>query len=158
MISDLGGCGEDPDAHRSGGCGGRDAGASGCVPAVSRPDEETDGDLRAALRCEVGGGEGGKKEVTSLELAITAEITCEADRLIGAGALDGFLLPGGRDCGQTAGVAGHMPGGRRSSQRRDRSEEQGPRRACGCGEMARTAGRRPKTFLTALGAMTLEHA
>ena len=86
---------EDPDAHRSGGRGGRDAGASGasgCVPAVSRPDEETDGDLRAALRCEVGGGEGGKKEVTSLELAITAEITCEADRLIGAGALDGFYF------------------------------------------------------------------
>ena len=40
----------------------------------------------------------------------------------------------------------------------DRSDESGPRLPCGCGGEARFAGRRPKTFTTALGALTLERA
>ncbi len=37
----------------------------------------------------------------------------------------------------------------------DRSDSAGP--ACPCGQPARHAGRRPKTFETALGPLTLEH-
>ena len=37
-------------------------------------------------------------------------------------------------------------------------DEQGPHLPCACGGQARLAGRRPKTFTTALGAMTLDRA
>lgn len=40
----------------------------------------------------------------------------------------------------------------------DRSDHQGPAIACDCGRQARYAGRRPRTFTTALGEMTLERA
>ena len=40
----------------------------------------------------------------------------------------------------------------------DRSDDGGPRLPCDCGAEARFAGRRPKTFTTALGALTLERA
>ena len=40
----------------------------------------------------------------------------------------------------------------------DRSDEQGPHLPCPCGGEARLAGRRPKTFTTALGLLTLERA
>ena len=40
----------------------------------------------------------------------------------------------------------------------DPSDHQGPRLACACGGTARYAGRRPRTFTTALGELTLERA
>ena len=40
----------------------------------------------------------------------------------------------------------------------ERSDEQGPHLPCQCGGEARFAGRRPKTFTTALGPLTLERA
>ena len=40
----------------------------------------------------------------------------------------------------------------------DHCDEQGPHLPCPCGAEARLAGRRPKTFTTALGALTLERA
>ena len=40
----------------------------------------------------------------------------------------------------------------------DRSDDQGPRLPCECGGEARLAGRRAKTFTTALGPLTLERA
>ena len=40
----------------------------------------------------------------------------------------------------------------------DDSDHSGSTRACACGRTARYAGRRPKTFITLLGALTLERA
>ena len=40
----------------------------------------------------------------------------------------------------------------------DHSDEQGPHLPCQCGAEARFVGRRPKTFTTALGPLTLERA
>ena len=40
----------------------------------------------------------------------------------------------------------------------DHCDEQGPHLPCACGAEARFAGRRPKTFITALGPLTLERA
>ena len=40
----------------------------------------------------------------------------------------------------------------------DQGDDQGPHLPCECGGEARLAGRRPKTFTTALGALTLERA
>ena len=40
----------------------------------------------------------------------------------------------------------------------DHGDDEGPRLACPCGQKSRYAGRRPKTFITALGPMTLERA
>ena len=40
----------------------------------------------------------------------------------------------------------------------DHSDDQGPWLSCECGGEARFAGRRPKTFTTALGPLTLERA
>ena len=38
----------------------------------------------------------------------------------------------------------------------DHGDAQQPYRPCGCGQMARYAGRRAKTFVSALGSLTLE--
>ena len=40
----------------------------------------------------------------------------------------------------------------------DHCDERGPHLPCECGAEARLAGRRPKTFTTALGTLTLERA
>ena len=40
----------------------------------------------------------------------------------------------------------------------DHSDHQGPQKPCACGAVAHYAGRRPKTFTTALGEMELERA
>ena len=40
----------------------------------------------------------------------------------------------------------------------DDSDHSGSTRACACGRTARYAGRRPKTFITLLGPLTLERA
>ena len=53
------------------------------------------------------------------------------------------------------GIMGRAVGGRLNA---DRSDEQGPRQPCACGAQARYAGRRRKTFTTALGEIELERA
>lgn len=87
---------------------------------------------------------------------VTAEIAAEVERLIGAGSLDGLDFEAVETAARQMALAIM---GKAVAQRlnADRSDETGPVvRACGA--ETRFAGRRPKTFNTALGPLTLERA
>ena len=78
-------------------------------------------------------------------------------RLVGDGVFDGIDFEAiewaARDL--ALGIVGRAVAGRLNA---DRSDEQGPCLLCDCGGEARFAGRREKTFTTALGPLTLERA
>ena len=97
-------------------------------------------------------GRVGKKG--ALKDTLGAELAVELERLIGAAAGDFQALETAarRVALQFAAkaVAAHFDA--------DRSDEAGAHLPCGCGAMARRAGRRAKTFTTALGEMPLERA
>jgi len=106
---------------------------------------------RARRHPRGGGQKGGFK--AGFDAAVVAEI----EALVGPGALEGLdfeaIEIGARR--RALGVAARAVEGRLNA---DRSDHQGPAIACDCGRQARYAGRRPRTFTTALGEMTLERA
>ena len=108
------------------------------------------------MRCAVGGGQAGPAgKKGGLHWAIAEEVEAEVERLIGKGALDDFQAletEARRVALQLMGQAVAR------ALNTDRSDEQGPHLSCPCGGEARLAGRRPKTFTTALGPLTLERA
>ena len=97
---------------------------------------------------------GGVGKKGALEHALGAELGVELERLIGAAADDFEAL-------ETAArrlaldLVGRALAARLNA---DRSDEAGTRLSCGCGGTARRAGRRTKTFTTALGEMALDRA
>ena len=97
-------------------------------------------------------GRVGKKG--AIEDALGVELGAELERLIGAAgddfqALETAARRVALECAAKA-VAAHFDA--------DRSDAGGASLACACGARARYAGRRPKTFVTALGKMTLTRA
>ncbi len=88
---------------------------------------------------------------------LTAEIASEVERLIGAGPLDGIDFEAVEIEARRAAlrIVGQAIARRLNAER---SDCQGSRLPCACGQTARYTGRRTKTFLTALGPMTLERA
>ena len=94
----------------------------------------------------------------ALGAALTAALAAEAGRLAGGGAPDaadfGALERAARDA--ALGIMGRLVADRLNADRSDSA----PWAACGCkaGARARYAGRREKTFTTALGRMTLTRA
>ncbi len=98
-----------------------------------------------------GGPKGGLKK------AFDAEVVAEIEALVGPGAADGLDF----EAIETAARRRALAVAARAVERRinaDRSEHAGPTLPCACGKLARYAGRRPKTFATVLGEMTLERA
>ena len=89
--------------------------------------------------------------------ALAAEVTAEANRLMGDDWLDGVDFEAIETAvKQTAlRVAAQAVAHRLNA---DHSDQKGPRQPCACSRQARYAGRRPKTFTTALGALTLVRA
>ena len=100
-------------------------------------------------------GSAGKKGV--LEATVSAEVASEAERLIGGGVLAGLDFEVAETEARRAAlrIMGQAMARRLNS---DHSDHAGAWQSCACGGKARYAGRRPKTFVTALGAMTLERA
>ena len=98
-------------------------------------------------------GHTGKKGC--LHSAVAEEIDAEAARLIGAGVLDDFQAVELEARRVALQIMGQSVAHRLNA---DHSDHQGPRLSCACGGEAHFAGRRPKTFTTALGALTLERA
>ena len=100
-------------------------------------------------------GQCGKKG--ALESAVTTEIATEAHRLIGDGALDALdfesIETGARRLALE--IMGRAVAARLNA---DRSDLAGARLWCACGAQARYAGRRAKTFTTALGGIELHRA
>ena len=108
------------------------------------------------MRCAVGSGRAGRAgEKGGLETTLTAEVSAEAERLIGFCALDDFQAfetEARRVALQLMGQA------LARNLNADHCDEQGSHLPCECGAEGRLAGRRPKTFTTALGPLTLERA
>ena len=108
--------------------------------------------MRRKARCAYA-GHAGKKG--GLHWALAQEVEAEVERLIGEGVVDDFQaieMEARRVAFQIVGqgVAGKLNA--------DHSDDKGPHLPCPCGGEARFAGRRPKTFTTALGPLRLERA
>ena len=87
----------------------------------------------------------------------TAEVDAEIEALVGPGAVAGLDFEAIEQAArqQALRLAARAVEGRLNA---DRTDYAGPAVACACGQRARHAGRRPKTFTTVLGALTLERA
>ena len=108
------------------------------------------------MRCAVGSGRAGRAgEKGGLETTLTAEVSAEAERLIGEGALDDFQAFETEARRVALQLMGQAVARKLNA---DHCDEQGSHLPCKCGAEARLAGRRPKTFTTALGPLTLERA
>jgi hypothetical protein len=105
----------------------------------------------------VRGGLAGCPEKKTLPEAFSAEIVAEIEALVGPGAANGLDF----EAIETAARRRALAVAARAVERRlnaDTSDHAGPTLRCGCGKAARYAGRRPKTFQTVLGEMTLARA
>ena len=108
------------------------------------------------MRCAAGRGRAGRAgKKGGLDAAITQQIATEVEHLIGVGGLDDFQALENEARRVALQIAGHAVAGTLNA---DHSDDKGPHLPCECGGEARFAGRRPKTFITALGALTLERA
>ena len=109
--------------------------------------------MRCATRCHQGDPK--KDFVAALEPEVRHEIATEAASLIGVGVLDDFQAIETEARRVALQIMGQAVAAKLNA---DHSDYQGPCLPCECGGEARFAGRRPKTFTTALDAMTLERA
>jgi len=98
-------------------------------------------------------GHAGKKG--GLHSALAQEVEAEVEHLIGVGGLDDFQALETEARRVALQLMGQAVAAKLNA---DRSDEQGPHLPCACGGEARFAGRRAKTFTTALGPLTLERA
>ena len=96
-----------------------------------------------------------KNFVAAVEPEVRRELASEAARLVDAGAFTDFQAI------ETEARRVALQAMGRAVARKlnaDRSDQAGPRLACGCGAQARFVGRRPKDFTSALGVLTLTRA
>ena len=103
------------------------------------------------------GGRAGGGQKKGFSEAFAAEVVAEIDALVGPGAANGLDF----EAIETAARRRALAVAARAVERRlnaDTSDHAGPTLRCGCGKAARYAGRRPKTFQTVLGEMTLTRA
>ncbi len=111
-------------------------------------------------RCRTGLGRGelerGRPK-RGLKKAFHAEIIAEIEELIGSGAVDGLDFEAIETAARRKAL---RVAGRAIEQRlnADTSDYVGPTRPCSCGESARYAGRRDKTFTSVLGPLRLKRA
>ena len=108
------------------------------------------------MRCAAGreqAGCAGKKG--ALHSALAQKIDTEVEHLIGKGGLDDFQAFETEARRVALQLMGQALARRLNA---DHGDDKGPRLPCECGGEARLVGRRPKTFTTALGPLTLERA
>ena len=108
------------------------------------------------MRCQAGRGQAGHAgKKGGLDAAHAEEVEAEVERLIGAGVVDDFQAIETEARRVALRIMGQAVAHRLNA---DRSDDRGPWLSCACGGEARFAGRRPKTFTTALGPLTLDRA
>ncbi|MBI4841887.1 MAG: ISKra4 family transposase [candidate division NC10 bacterium] len=110
---------------------------------------------RPTGRARGGGAGGGQKG--GFKEAFEAEVVAEIEALVGPGAVDGLDF----EAIETAARRRALAIAARAVEQRfnaDPSDHRGPTLSCRCGKPARYAGRRAKTFQSALGELTLERA
>ena len=102
-------------------------------------------------------GRGRSREKGGFAATVAAEIGGEVERLIGAGIADGVDFEAVETAARRLALAvvGRAVAARLNA---DRSDAAGARLPCACGACARYAGRRRKTFVSALGEIVLERA
>ncbi|MCE2426170.1 MAG: ISKra4 family transposase [Pseudomonadales bacterium] len=102
-------------------------------------------------------GRGRSREKGGFAETVAAELGAEVERLIGAGPADGIDFEAVETAARRLAleVVGKALAARLNA---DRTDEKGSGQPCACGATARYAGRRPKTFTTALGELGLERA
>jgi len=111
-------------------------------------------------RCSTGrarGGRAGGGQKGGFTAAFTADVVAEIEALVGPGAIDGLDF----EAIETAARRRALAVAARAVEQRfnaDQSDYGGATLACRCGQPARYAGRRAKTFQSALGALTLDRA
>ena len=108
--------------------------------------------MRCQARCGHA-GHAGKKG--GLHSALAQEVEAEVERLIGEGVLDDFQAVETEARRVALQLMGRALTHRLNA---DHCDDEGPSLPCQCGGEARNAGRRPKTFITALGPVRLERA
>ncbi len=103
------------------------------------------------------GGRAGSGQKGGFKEAFQAEVVAEIEALVGPGAVDGLDFEAIETAARRRALA---LAARAVAQRfnADHSDHRGPTVSCRCGRPARYAGRRAKTFQSALGALTLERA
>jgi len=104
-----------------------------------------------------GGLRAGDRQKGGFKEAFETEVAQEIEALVGQGAAQGLDF----EAIETAARRQALQVAARAVERRlnaDTSDHAGPTFPCSCGKVARYAGRRPKTFQTALGEMTLLRA
>ena len=108
------------------------------------------------MRCAAGCGQAGHAgKKGGLAAALGEEIEAEVERLIGEGVVDDFQAIETEARRVALQIMGQAVAHRLNA---DHSDHKGAHLPCECGGEARFAGRRPKTFTTALGPLTLERA
>ena len=108
------------------------------------------------MRCQAGRGQAGHAgKKGGLDAAVAQEVEAEVERLIGVGGLDDFQALETEARRVALQLMGQAVAHRLNA---DHCDDQGPWLSCQCGGEARFTGRRPKTFTTALGPLTLERA
>ena len=110
--------------------------------------------MRVATRRGNTGAAGKKGGLATL---FTAETRAEVERLIGVGPLADIDFEAVETAAKRAALQ-IMGQAIAQSLNADPSDDQGSHKPCDCGQSARYRGRRPKTFITALGPMRLERA
>ena len=110
--------------------------------------------MRVATRRGNTGAAGKKGGLATL---FTAETRAEVERLIGVGPLADIDFEAVETAAKRAALQ-IMGQAIAQSLNADPSDDQGSHQPCDCGQSARYRGRRPKTFITALGPMRLERA
>ena len=96
-----------------------------------------------------------KHLVAAVETEVGREIAAEAGSLIGEGVVDDFQAIETEARRVALQIMGQAVAAKLNA---DHSDHKGAHLPCECGGEARFAGRRPKTFSTALGPLTLERA
>ncbi len=108
------------------------------------------------MRCAAGCGQAGHAgKKGGLDAALGEEIEAEVERLLGEGVVDDFQAIETEARRVALQIMGQAVAHRLNA---DHSDHKGAHLPCACGGEARFAGRRPKTFTTALGPLTLERA
>ena len=125
---------------------------------AARADQGADRGQRPNLRCATACAPPERVEKKEgLAPLVTAEIASEVERLIGVAPLDNIDFEAIETAARRTALQ-LMGQAMARALNADHCDDQGPSLPCECGHTARCAGRRAKTFLTALGPITLERA
>ena len=107
------------------------------------------------VRADRGAGRDGEKR--GFKAAFAVAVDAEIDALVAPGATDGWDFEAFEQATRRKALDEAAQTVERGLNA-DHSDYVGPTVACACGQAARYAGRRPKTFLSVLGSLTLERA